>query len=89
MTAPQESNLPEPKLLSLDGAARRLGIGTTKLREIIDAGEIPTVSIGIKRYADGTVTAARRLVPVEAVDAYADRLVREYGPITTAEGKPA
>jgi excisionase family DNA binding protein len=55
-----------PKLLPIPAAARRLGIGTTKLREIINAGHIVTVKIG-----------DRRLLPVESVDAYADGLERQ------------
>jgi excisionase family DNA binding protein len=60
------------KLLPFDEAAHRLGIGITKLRELIDAGQIDTVRIGTKR----------RLIPVESVDAYADNLPRETNTAT-------
>lgn len=56
------------KFLSIPEAARRLGIGTTLLYQLIAAGEIATVRVG-------TVPDSRRqrrLVPVEAVEAYAD-----------------
>jgi excisionase family DNA binding protein len=54
------------KLLSIPDGAARLGIGTTKTKELIREGLIPTVKIG-----------DRRLIPVEAIDAYADSLPRE------------
>jgi excisionase family DNA binding protein len=58
----------ERKLLPIPVAARRLGIGRTLMYELLGAGVIPTVRIGSKR----------RLVPVEALDAYADNLEREH-----------
>jgi excisionase family DNA binding protein len=60
------------KLLPFEEAAHRLGIGTTKLRELIAAGMVDTVRIGNKR----------RLVPIESVDAYADNLPRENNTAT-------
>jgi excisionase family DNA binding protein len=57
----------EPKLLTFEQAAARLSIGVTLLRQIIDAGEIETVRIGVKS----------RRVPRESCDAYADALPRE------------
>jgi excisionase family DNA binding protein len=65
------------KLLPIPEAAHRLGIGRTKLYELIAAGVIPTVRIGTMSYGEGPPRAARRLVPVEAIDAYADSLARE------------
>ena len=61
------ANVEPRKLLPIPDAARRLGIGRTKLYELLAAGVIPSVRIGTKR----------RLVPVEALDAYADSLTRE------------
>ena len=37
---------PEPLLLSLNDAAKRLGIGYTKLKEVIAAGQLKRVRIG-------------------------------------------
>jgi excisionase family DNA binding protein len=65
------------KLLPVTVAAHRLGIGRTKLYELIRSGQIPTVAIGTRERQDGTI-AGRRLIPVEACDAYADALQREY-----------
>lgn len=56
----------EVKFLSIKDGADRLGIGTTKLKQLIREGRIPTVRIG-----------DRRLLPIESVDAYADSLPRE------------
>jgi len=67
------------KLLSIALAARRLGIGRSKLYELIAAGKIPTVAIGTMRRRVGGTVAARRLVPIEAIDAYADSVARETG----------
>lgn len=50
-------------LLSVEEAARALGVGRTKTYELISAGEIEVVHIG---------RCAR--VPVDAVEAYVDRL---------------
>jgi excisionase family DNA binding protein len=62
------------KLLAIPLAARRLGVGRTKLYELMAAGVIPTVRVG-----------RRRLVPVEALDAYADSLQREHSTARAAE----
>ena len=45
--------------VSIPEAARRLGIGTTKLKELIAAREIQSVKVG-----------ERRLVPVSALEAF-------------------
>jgi excisionase family DNA binding protein len=76
---------PEQKLLRVEEAARRLGIGRTKFYELIRDGVIPTVTLGTMGRGNGETVAARRLVPVEAVDAYADSLPRE----TSLQHRPA
>jgi excisionase family DNA binding protein len=65
--SPEVAAIEQRKLLPIPDAAHRLGIGRTLMYELIAAGVIPTVRIGNKR----------RLVPVEALDAYADNLERE------------
>ncbi len=72
------SSIEAQKLLSIPDAARRLGIGRTRMYELIRTGEIPTVTIGSRERQDGSAIAGRRLVPVEALDAYADALERKY-----------
>jgi excisionase family DNA binding protein len=56
---------PDRRLLSLDAAASYLSVGKTKLYELMRAGTIHFVRIG-----------DRRLIPVEALDAYVDSLER-------------
>jgi excisionase family DNA binding protein len=46
-------------MVSMPEAARRMGIGTTKLKELLAAGEIPSVKVG-----------DRRLVPVSGLEAF-------------------
>lgn len=58
----------ERKLLPIKDAAYRLGISTRKFYELLSAGLISSVHID-----------ARRLIPIESVDAYADSLEREIG----------
>jgi excisionase family DNA binding protein len=71
--------LPEPrKLLPIPVAAARLGIGRTKFYELIKSGAIPTVRIG----------PGRRLVPIEAVDEYADSLTREHSLERPEQARP-
>jgi len=55
---------PAPSLLTLEEAARRLGIGRTLLRRMIAAGELPDVRLG-----------RRHLVPSPAVDRFIERFV--------------
>jgi excisionase family DNA binding protein len=54
------------RLLSVPEAYRALGIGRSKLFTLISEGRIATVAIG-----------RRRLVPVEALDAFVADLKRE------------
>lgn len=53
-------------LLTVNEVAERLGLGRTKVYELLGRGEIASVHIG----------AARR-VPASALEAYVERLVRE------------
>jgi excisionase family DNA binding protein len=55
-----------PLLYSVHGAARVLGLGRSKVYELIRTGTLRTVKIG-----------RRRLVPAEALSAYVARLVSE------------
>jgi len=48
-------------MLSIPEAAQRLGIGTTKVKQLIAAGRLPSVTIG-----------RRRLVPATRLQAFAD-----------------
>jgi excisionase family DNA binding protein len=50
----------EAVMVSVAEAAERLGVGTTKLRELVAQGQIPTVVVG-----------RRRLVPVAGLNAFA------------------
>lgn len=62
---PAQRTMPEPKLLTVEEAARRLGISRTRMYALIGAGEVESVQIG-----------RLRRVHVDQVDAYATRLVR-------------
>ncbi|HEY4684819.1 MAG TPA: helix-turn-helix domain-containing protein [Dehalococcoidia bacterium] len=53
-------------LLTVDEVAERLGLGRTKVYELLGRGEIASVRIG----------TARR-VPASALEAYVERLLRE------------
>ncbi len=57
-----------PLLLTTTQAAQRLGIGRTKLYELISAGELPTIPIG----------RAKR-VPAAAVQDWIDRKLTQAG----------
>lgn len=57
---------PEPHLYTIVDASKTLGIGRTKLYELIDAELIRPVSIG-----------HRRLIPADELRRYVDRLVVE------------
>src|SRR5258708_5137350 len=59
----------DPRLLSMDDAARSLNITTRELRDRIDAKELRSVYIG-----------RRRLVPLAEIDGYVARLLQ--GPST-------
>jgi excisionase family DNA binding protein len=56
-------------LLTVPEAAHRLSIGKTKLYELIDAGEIPAIRIGV---------AVR--IPAGAIDAWVARQTAEQAP---------
>lgn len=51
------TTFPAPLLVDVDEAARRLGLGRTKLYDLIGSGALRTVTVG-----------RRRLVPVAALD---------------------
>ena len=55
----------DPLLLSVDEAARLLGIGRTVVYRLLSQGDLRSVKVG-----------GRRLVPRSAVDAFVDDLVR-------------
>lgn len=55
----------DPLLLSVDEAARLLGIGRTVVYRLLSQGNLRSVKVG-----------GRRLVPRSAVDAFVDELVR-------------
>jgi excisionase family DNA binding protein len=52
-------------LVSVPDAAGRLGLGTTKLKELMKAGDIASVKVG-----------ERRLIPVSALDAFSTEQLR-------------
>ena len=56
----------EPKLLRIPDAAEALGIGRSKLYELLADGTLPMVKIG-----------RRALVPTRAIEEYAARLEAE------------
>lgn len=60
------ADLSAAALLNVEEAARRLGIGRTKMYALISAGDVETVNIG-----------RRRLVPPECLDNYVKAL-RSY-----------
>ncbi|GAA3638077.1 excisionase family DNA-binding protein [Lentzea roselyniae] len=62
---PTRRAMPEPKLLKVEEAAKRLGISRTRMYALIGDGEVESVQIG-----------RLRRVHVDHVDAYAARLVR-------------
>ena len=51
----------EPVTVTVDGAKKALGLGTTKIYELIGSGELETVTIG-----------RRRLVKVSSIRALVD-----------------
>jgi excisionase family DNA binding protein len=53
-------------LLTVDQAAGQLGLGKTKVYELLTSGELASVRIG-----------ASRRIPVSALEAYVERLLRE------------
>jgi len=63
---PAQRAMPERVLLTVAEAAERLGIGKTKTYALVKSGEIESVLIG-----------RLRRVHVDAITAYADRLVAE------------
>jgi len=68
MTTTNDAEMPravrvEPRLVTRVAAAHALGIGITKFKELVAAGEIEHVEIG-----------RRILIPVSAVDAYVEQL---------------
>ena len=75
MTTPSDQSN-EPFLLSIKNACCILGIGRTKLYELIGSEEIATVFIG-----------TRRLVVVESLHAYLKRL-KDKGPSKPWANKP-
>ncbi|MCR3746668.1 excisionase family DNA-binding protein [Lentzea californiensis] len=62
---PAQRAVPEPKLLTVEEAAKRLGVSRTRMYALIGSGEVESVQIG-----------RLRRVHVDQVDAYATHLVR-------------
>jgi excisionase family DNA binding protein len=63
----QEVDETEPaRMVSVPRAARRLAIGRSKCWQAVSSGELGSVKIG-----------RRRLVPVEAIDAYVAKLIAD------------
>lgn len=62
---PEEGRSPQapPLLVSPVEAARRLGIGRSKVYELLSSGELESVHIG-----------SRRLIPADALEAFVARL---------------
>ncbi|OJY67141.1 MAG: hypothetical protein BGP16_18290 [Sphingobium sp. 66-54] len=56
----------DPVLCSIADAARLLGIGKTKTYELIDAGQLATVAIGVRRMV--TVESIKRLAKGTGLD---------------------
>jgi excisionase family DNA binding protein len=52
---------PDPVMISVQEAAARLGVGTTKLKQLVASGQLPSVVIG-----------RRRLVPLAGLNAFAE-----------------
>ncbi len=53
-------------LLTTDEAAEALGVGKTKLYELLGRGELPSLKIG-----------RRRMVPMRAIEDFVERLMAE------------
>jgi excisionase family DNA binding protein len=65
-----------PLLFSVTDAARLLGLGRSKLYELLSAGEVRTVKVG-----------RRRLVPADALAEYVARLTADGGEVERGEDK--
>jgi excisionase family DNA binding protein len=55
-----QSGAATPVMLSVPQATKQLGVGTTKLKQLITSGEFESVTIG-----------RRRLIPTAAIQAFA------------------
>lgn len=62
---PKETNSPEPIAYSVEDAARAVGLGRTKLFELIRTGQITAVKVG-----------GRTLVPVDSLRSF---IIRRTG----------
>lgn len=60
-------------LVAVEEAAKRLGIGKTKTKELIACGHLGSVTVG-----------RRRLVPAEAIEAYVAELMAGHGQSASA-----
>ena len=65
-TPPTQRPMPERTLLTVEEAAERLRIGRTRMFALVKSGEVESILIG-----------RLRRVPVEAINAYANRLLNE------------
>lgn len=57
------------RLLSVEEAAARAGIARSRLYLLMREGEVDSIRLG-----------RRRLIPLEAIDGFVDRLPRQYLP---------
>lgn len=67
---PPKPDGPDPVFWSVSEAAKRLGIGQRTAYDLVYAGELPRVEIGVP-------TSKRKAIriPVAAVEAYAQKLI--------------
>ncbi|BFV58376.1 hypothetical protein KCMC57_up34800 [Kitasatospora sp. CMC57] len=75
LIADQDGSAADPALVALtvEEAARRLGIGRTKMYEFVVSGEIPSVKIG-----------SLRRIPAEAVGAFLAKRLRAVDLVAAA-----
>jgi excisionase family DNA binding protein len=71
LTLPQQP----PLLYKPEGAAAELGVGRTKVYELIAAGELESITIG----------RARR-IPADSIRAYVERLRAAQSPVEATSG---
>jgi excisionase family DNA binding protein len=67
------ANDPTPLVLTIEQAAKRLGIGRTLMYALVSSGEIESVSIG-----------RLRRIPIECIAEYVDRLRQQNAQLPSA-----
>ena len=63
-------------LLTVSEASRALGIGKTRLYEMLRSGELPSVQVGRRS----------RRIPVRALEDWIEQMLAEQGAVTTYAG---